>query len=270
MTTMHRGPICYNVLMTSEHPEEASAFYDSIADSYDSMFSFDSRLVAARQFVGALGERVKAAAAVDVGCGTGAYSLALAAAGIRTIAADVSQTMLDKAHANASRLGISIECRLAGLEELTEAITCPVDLIVCMGNTLPHLLTPESLASALDGCHGILNSGGHLVLQLLNYERILARRERVVGVSRNADREFVRFYDFIDPLIQFNLLELDWGKPVLTTSLSGTMLFPYKAAQLRSALAARGFGEVELFGGLGFKTYDSESSETLLILARRD
>ena len=258
--------ICYNALMTSESTEEASVFYNSIADAYDSMFTFDSRLKSAQEFVAALGQRVKAAVAVDVGCGTGAYSLALAMAGIRTIAADVSEAMLAKAHANASELGVQIECKLAGLEELADAIPCPVDMIVCMGNTLPHLLTPESLASALDACRAILNPGGHLVLQLLNYERVLARRERVIGVSRDGAREFVRFYDFIDPLIQFNLIELDWSTSEPQSRLSGTTLFPYTSEQLRSALADHGFGEIELFGGLDFGPYDSESSETLLVL----
>ena len=78
--------------------------------------------------------------------------------------------------------------------------------VLVLGNSLPHVLDGQDLAASLRGLAGVMEPQAILVLQLLNYERILADRERIVGVNRDQDTYFVRFYDFLEDLVQFNVL----------------------------------------------------------------
>ena len=62
---------------------------------------------------------------------------------------------------------------------------------------------------------------------VLNYARVLARGERIVGVNRAAGREYVRFYDFLPGRVQFNILQIAWHGDRCEHRLSSTMLRPF-------------------------------------------
>ena len=144
-----------------------------------------------------------------------------------------------------------------------------------MGNSLPHLLETDDLKQALQNFFATLKSGGTLILHLLNYCRILQRRERIIGVTRDTEgREFIRFYDFSEKSkIVFNLLTIDWrgnsSGQNPATSLRGVELYPYTEEELKSALAATGFSGIQSYGDLNFSPFEADSSGTLLLLAKR-
>ena len=82
------------------------------------------------------------------------------------------------------------------MQELAEKVPGPLDAALCMGNSLPHLLTDADLSAALESFRRVLRPGGLLATQVLNYARVLARGERIVGIDRHGERLYVRFYDF--------------------------------------------------------------------------
>ncbi len=261
--------------MENGREQNAEDFYDAIAEDYDGMFAFESRLGRAQRFLDELLARLDAATAMDVGCGTGAYALAGARAGLKTTGTDISGAMLTQARDNAARLGVNVNWQQADMLELLRIFPAATpastnfDLILCMGNTLPHLLSLDSLAQTLAGFSQLLNSPGHLVLHLLNYEKILAGQERIVGISQAGQREYIRFYDFIDPLVRFNLLEIDHRQNPPTHLLHETTLRPHTAEQLREILTSLDFKKIETFDGLNFSPYNSAKSDTLLIMATK-
>ena len=261
--------------MENGREQNAEDFYDAIAEKYDGMFAFESRLGRAQRFLGKLLTQVETASALDVGCGTGAYALAGARAGLETTGTDISEAMLTQARNNAARLGIDVNWRQADMLELPRIFSGATpastnfDLILCMGNTLPHLLSLDSLAQTLAGFSKLLNSPGHLVLHLLNYEKILAGQERIVGISQGGQSEYIRFYDFIDPLVRFNLLEIDHSQKPPTHLLHETTLRPHTAEQLQDILTSQDFKKIETFDGLNFSPYNSANSDTLLIIATK-
>jgi SAM-dependent methyltransferase len=243
-------------------------FYDAIADDYDAMMAFEDRLGKARQFITRLRQHHRFTSALDMACGSGAYALALAAAGVpRVVGADPSARMLASARQHASEPNFDVDWRQVSMQELDQVDVGQFDLILCLGNSLPHLLTPEDLKQSLTGFRNALNEAGLLVLQTLNYDQILAAQERIVGVTRRDNREFIRFYDFTPPLVQFNLLTLDWHGEQCRSRLEQTQLYPYRQSELEDALAAAGFSRIDCFGGLGREPFEAETSETLLIEA---
>ncbi len=246
----------------------AEEFYDAIAAGYDGMISFESRLECARQFIDALLLRFPVSGALDIGCGTGVYTLALAQRGVNATGIDLSAAMLDEARGNARNHDLDANWHQASMDHLPAELD-DADLLLCMGNTLPHLLTHELLHDTLMEFHAALGLGGRVAIHLLNYDSILARQERVVGVSHDGDLEYTRFYDFRPPHVTFNLQTTNTAATPPTTTLHSTTLWPYTCGELTAELSRAGFGHIHAYGGLGLDEYDPAASDTLLLIAQK-
>jgi len=243
-------------------------FYDALAEGYDAMTGFVQRTARAERFVLDLLERHGGAAraAADVGCGTGAYTLALARAGFDALGLDPSPEMIHQARRNAERLNQEVRFVQAGLAEVAGETNQPLDLVVCMGNTVPHILDPADLRDGFAAAAEALRKGGALAVQTLNYDRILAERERIVSIDTEGSESFVRFYDFLpEGLVRFNLLHFSHagGEHRLTSVL----LRPYVQTELGALLDQSGFRHVAAYGSLDFAPFDPATSETLLLVA---
>ena len=183
-------------------------FYDDIAGQYDDITGSGDRTPRVESFLRELKSRYPIASALDVACGTGLYAIQLARMGARTTGADLSAGMLDQARRRAQAAGVPVDWIAAPMQELAERLHERFDAVLCMGNSIPHLQTQADLDAAISGFVRLLNPGGIVVIQLLNYVRVLAGRERIVGINRHADREYVRFYDFLHGQVRFNILEI--------------------------------------------------------------
>ncbi len=247
-------------------------FYEDIADAYDEMTDFGQRLAAGEEFAWRLRGRFGEAgmsSALDVACGTGVYALAFATCGVElVVGADISEGMLRMARERAKELGVGVQWVLARMQDLRELLSDQFDVITCLGNSLPHLLTDSDLNETLAGFRQLLRPDGRLFLQLLNYERILAEGERIVEITRRGDAEFVRFYDFMPDRLIFNLLKINWEGTSEIHTLSSTELRPYIWAMLEHALKMNGFTRIKAYGGLDFSRFDPAASVTLLLEAQ--
>jgi len=246
-------------------------FYDSIAERYDEITGGSDRAAAAEAFVREFVPRYSVASAVDAACGTGVYAIALAAAGVDVVGVDVSEGMLRQARERAKTASLDIEWLCAPMQSLSDRLDRRFDAVVCMGNSLPHVLTDEEMAATLAGFVLLVGDGGVVVLQLLNYQRVLARQERIVGTDRCGDQWSVRFYDFLsDGLVRFNLLEIPTDDGGQGHQLHSTTLRPWTAAQLVDGLRAAGCGRVECYGGPGFAAFDASVAETVVLVGLKD
>jgi len=105
----------------------------------------------------------------------------------------------------------------------------------------------------------------------LNYDRILKQQERIIGIGRHGALEYIRFYDFLEGLLQFNILtitETNAGK--LKYELNSTLLRPYRQMELLHALREQGFGKIECYGNLEMGAYDATISPNLVLVARKN
>ncbi len=247
------------------------AFYDEIADDYDDITSAHAREPGARAFVSMLLERYRPGSALDAACGNGMYTVALAQAGLAVSGSDISAPMLDHARQRALDAGVTAQWVQAPMQLLADTLAGPFDAVLCMGNSIPHLLTGADLDAALGAFAQLTAPGGIIVLNLLNYPRLQAAGERLVGIDRRGQREYIRFYDFLDPdRIRFNILAVDWSSgPAKTPThrLHSTTLRPYPWTLLRDALLALGCRDLEFFSGLRFEPFDPTLSDTLTLIA---
>lgn len=281
-------------------------FYDEIAGEYGRIVNAGSRAQAAGRLADWLAAERRPRRALEAACGTGLYARVLAERGVDVVATDLSAAMLEQARSTPSPGPGRIEWVQATMQDAASRVAGPFDALLCMGNSLPHLLTEADLGQALSGFARLLSPAGLAVVQMLNYHRVLARGERFVGASRQGGREYIRFYDFLGELVQFNILELRWAErgktgtdPVFRGStnsppraasrgngndaesevrpcfspdshlLHQTQLRPWRAEQAAAAFREAGFAKVELYGGLDRPAFDPQESEMVMIVATR-
>ncbi len=247
----------------------AMEFYEELAAEYDNMTRFDERLPKERAMLHGWIDRYHFRSALDVACGTGLHAILLAQAGIQMVGADLSPAMLKQAHAHADELGVQVEWIEADMESGDRRINRQFDAAFCLGNSLPHLLTPQAFEAAASSFSRLLHPGGMLAIQLLNYARILAERERIVGIHRHGATEYVRFYDFLDPLVRFNVLTIQWQENQAASTLNATTLYPYQQGEIETMLRRHDFTEIEVFGDMLFHPFDAEQSPNLVVVAKK-
>ncbi|MFP4107198.1 MAG: class I SAM-dependent methyltransferase [Phycisphaerae bacterium] len=245
------------------------SFYDHIADEYTRITDSPTRRGAAETFIQAFLQRFGPKSAIDVACGTGLYALSLAAAGVETVGADISRGMLDHAKRQADRENLSLDWIQAPMQSLAEESDRTFDAVLCMGNSIPHLLDETDLDRTLAAFAGLLNPRGVLVIQLLNYEKLLRQGDRIVGINAESKSEYIRFYDFLDGLVRFNILTIRWTGDGPVHELTGTLLHPWTAGDFQSRLATRGFTDVKLLSDLDFSPFAPAASDTLMVVARK-
>lgn len=211
---------------------------------------------------------------LDAACGTGMHAAALAKLGHHVSAADLIPEMVAKSYQNAQAAGVDIEIRTAGFGDLETAFSPGrFDLLLCLGNSLPHILTPAALSAALDDFAAVLHPGGMAIIQNRNFDAVMSRKDRWMDPQsfQEDDNEWVfqRFYDFeADGLIRFNIVTLkrqahgDWNCSVTSTHLS-----PQLKEDLQKGLETAGFTNLFSYGSMNGEDFNLQTSGNLILTA---
>lgn len=248
---------------------DTAEFYDALASHYDQMTGFEQRLVKERPFFHLLINKHNISTALDAGCGTGFLSLLLARLGVKVTAVDVSKEMLGKLRQHASEMKLSVETVESTYQELSTAVTKTFDAIFCMGNSLAHLLSKEQLQRAIASFVSLLKPPGILFLQNLNYDRIMAQQEKVQSVKRAEESIFVRYYEYHENSIVFNILKLTNIDGNIEHRIQSTRLRPMLASEMVQLLSEIGIKKIEVYGSMGLEKFKQETSQDLVILAQK-
>jgi glycine/sarcosine N-methyltransferase len=248
--------------------DEIERFYDGLAPGYDALTGFERRFAQEKPFFRLLVENNRVKTAVDAGSGTGFHSLLLAQMGVHVTAVDVSEEMLNLVRAHARDLGLRIDVLKSTFQSLAAMGLEGTDAVFCLGNSLSHLLTAADLRESMLNFARVLRPGGILFAQLLNYERILSRRERVQSVKEEGGSIYIRFYDYGEEFLLFNILTVRRSPSGLVPELQSVRLHPFRRRDLLEAMEGTGFGEVRTFGSIAMDEYRPEESKDLVLLAR--
>lgn len=251
-------------------------FYDNFSSDYDRFVSWPGRLALEMPFLTSRLREIGAKNVLDAACGTGMHTLALAQAGFEAAGADLSAGMIARARENAHTAGLDVPFKTAGFGELATAFgAASFEALFCLGNSLPHLLTPQLLSVALADFALTLKPGGLIIIQNRNFDAVMARRQRWMEpqTAREGQTEwlFQRFYDFEpDGLLTFNVITLrreiggEWKQ-----SIQSTPLRPLLSTELQTACQAAGFESMSCYGDLTGSVFNPESSGNLVIVARQ-
>jgi 2-polyprenyl-6-hydroxyphenyl methylase/3-demethylubiquinone-9 3-methyltransferase len=131
---------------------------------------------------------------LDVGCGGGIVSEALAIAGARVTAVDMALPALEVARLHAQENGLDIDFREDTAEGFARENGGRFDVVTCM-ELVEHVPDP---ASVIQACAELLRPGGHLFLATVNrtwLARVLVIwiAEYVLGIVGKGTHTYARF-----------------------------------------------------------------------------
>ena len=136
----------------------------------------------------------KSGVALDLGAGPGFQSIPLARLGFKVTAFDLSSTLLDLLRKEAGDL--PIRCVNEDFLGFTQRAPSPVELVVCMGDTLTHLSKREDVAQLIADITRILEPGGRCILSFRDMNQPLTGLDRFIPVRSDSDRIFTCFLEY--------------------------------------------------------------------------
>jgi len=140
------------------------------------------------------------AKAVDLGAGFGLHAIPLARRGFSVVAMDTCGCLLEDLQARAGAL--DIHAVNANLLDFRAHVAAPVDVIVCMGDTLTHLPDHSCVESLFSAAAASLNSGGLFVATFRDYVSAQLQGDaRFILVRSDADRILTCFLEYSDAVV---------------------------------------------------------------------
>ena len=134
------------------------------------------------------------ARALDVGCGGGLVSEALARAGAEVTGIDLAAGMIDVASLHAAAHGLSIDYRVAAAETIAAEQPGAFDIVTCM-EMLEHVPDPSSMLATLAA---LVRPGGSVFVSTLNrnlksFLVAIVGAEYLLSVVPRGTHEYERF-----------------------------------------------------------------------------
>ncbi len=261
----------------SDDPNRPDDEYSRV--NYRRLIAWEKRIVREAPFLRSLLGRAPDRSVIDLGCGTGEHVAFFSTEEVRAVGLDRSEAMIEAAkdyeEAGKGRfvLGDAMEARAALGDER------PFGLAICLGNVLPpHVTEDAELARLLASAHEVLMPGGLFLIQILNYEGILATGKRTLPVNVRPGDDgkeivFLRLMSTVENgrvLFFPTTLELDpEAKQPLTVKMSRRVdVRAWTRAELAPALTAAGF-EAVFHGDMAGREFVVKDSDDLVVVATR-
>lgn len=205
---------------------------------------------------------------LDIGCSDGrvAANLIQLNRGFHITAIDLSEDLIEVAKKVNQNHPTEVEIRLMNMLDIHQYFGAEsFDGVYCIGNTLVHLRDDTEVRRAIKGMYDVLKTDGVLVLQILNYEKILREKPETLPLIENNFVRFERAYTYEMHQIVFS------SKLVVDENVQGasTILYPIKPDALASILSDIGFSGVTFYSGFNFLAFD-ENKLPLVIVAHKD
>ncbi|MDF2987683.1 MAG: methyltransferase family protein [Eubacterium sp.] len=239
-------------------------FYQQISKYYDYIFpTGKDQLNFLKEVAGKPPKTV-----LDVACGTGGYSLELCRQGYNVTAVDLDNKMLEQLGEKMKADGSSVEIIQANMLQVDQKLSSKFNLAFCIGNSLVHLENIQQIKEFLSNTKKLLENDGSLVLQIINFDRIILRDIKSLPTIENKDvgLTFERNYNYdkqnksISFLTRLNVEGKSYDNQV--------PLYPLRQDELIEALTAAGFKKLKLFGDFNGNEFDEYNSYMLVLWAR--
>jgi len=243
------------------------SFYEDIHRYYEDIFPAGQSQVA---FLTGVLSRGGAAYVLDAACGTGAYARALARVGFMVTGLDFEEAMVREARRRAaeSEYADRLHFERGDMRKL-EGFSAAFDALICLGNSLPHLLTDEDIHAFFRGGREALRGGRSLlILQTVNFDRVLGKKDYRFPVITKEEKKltFSRAYSpRQDGLLDFHT-ELSLEKGGETVNRNNTVpLRPLLKKELDMFLRQNGFFSPDYYGSFDFGPWNPDSAATILV-----
>lgn len=203
--------------------------------------------------------------AIDIGCGTGADSIALANNGLTVYGFDTSALMLKKAKLNARKRNLKIKFSNVPVQSISYNNHSKYDIVVSLGNAVANI-NPSILKTIINKVYKLLKKDGSFIIQILNYSSVRKTNKRIVNITKGNGSIFIRFYDFERKKLRFNVLRIN-DNDTKDFSLITTELFEHTRKELYTLLKQAGFTEIKYYSDINKSEFNPKTSKDLILVA---
>lgn len=240
---------------------ENQDYNDFLSRTYYSTVDWDNRLKYELPDLIKVFKQHNVKTVLDVGCGTGDHSIALAAHGYSVVGIDRSTSMISEAN----RRKVSLSSKNYGnvhflhkeTEDLLYDLDIPYDAILFMGNTISH--NPDNYRHLIKSSASYLSEDGVLIFQITNFQKVLKTNKRLLSFNFvNPTDESIKEYGFLEfydnpiktktILKTFAILASD-GKRWKWSGIRNSLMAYTDEVRIKEILKNERFGKVEIFGG---------------------
>ncbi len=201
---------------------------------------------------------------IDAGCGTGRHLEILADTGFTVAGLEPEVDMAAEAN---RRLRDRGKVEILGIQDAAQVPGAPFEAVLCLGNTLAHLLDESALDQGLSALTSVLEPGGLFIVQLVHFEKVLREGRDPFSVKVLEDgSQFHRSYDFSHAPARLGF-SLRFENETLRFEDSFD-LRPWTLEELSPAFEVRGLKIEEVCGDWS-GTPRQPDSPASIILARR-
>jgi SAM-dependent methyltransferase len=204
---------------------------------------------------------------LEFACGTGTVACGLALEGYNVVGVDYSHDMLKAARAKARQHNAKVKFIEGDIARVK--VGRKFDLLLCLGNAIPQFRTPERMHRLLSNCRLHLNNGGHIVFQMLNYNRILRDRPSTFAIDIAGDAARFKQYRYRGGEIDFIVTVVDAATIPPDISIKKSILKPWKRLEMESMTRKAGFQAIEAFGNYSKVEFNLESNDLIIIAKTR-
>ncbi|WP_410984312.1 class I SAM-dependent methyltransferase [Bacillus cereus] len=233
-------------------------FYQMLAPYYDEIFPANEKQI---NFIGSYLQ--KGSSILDVGAGTGNVAKALVEKGFTVTAMEPEKTFAPKIREKAAVYEGIFSVNTFGMQQI-ENVPRVFDGIYCIGNTLVHLDNAKEIANFICGSYKKLKENGKLIIQIVNYEKVLDKNNFKFPVLEKEHFSFKRDYKIEGEKVLFTAT-LNVGDKEVSNSIP---LYPITKKQLLSMLKECGFCNVEIFGNFEKEAYLPNGSALVLVATK--
>lgn len=230
-------------------------FYKEIALAYDYIFPLNALQITFIEKAFPGNARLDL---LDVGCATGNLSLALAQNNHKVTGIDLDETMIKLAQQKDTNNSVKFLVQnMVTIDKVFNPQS--YDGIICFGNTLVHLPDLETMAVFLKAARFLLKPGGKLLLQLINYNRILDQSLDSLPTINNATIQFIRNYRLLPDKNRIAFETRLTVKENQQQFENTQLLYPLRKEELIELLNDSGFSECQFFGGFGHESWQIDA-----------
>ena len=237
------------------------SFYQQIAPYYRHIFKINANQVDFIKFIIPESD----SKILDIGCGIGTLSFELTNYYKNILGIDMDAEMIRVASKNMVAASKSLHFQQLSMLKLDTFIDKnSVESIICFGNTLVHLNSLNEIANFLQQSKAVLKSNGKLLLQIVNYNRIIKKNIKQLPLIENDEIIFERnyFYRKTENKIDFNTrLIVKSTQQIIENSIE---LLPLLKEELALLLNKAGFKNCNYYGNFNKETYAIDSPALII------
>jgi glycine/sarcosine N-methyltransferase len=188
---------------------------------------------------------------LDIGCGTGSLSIALSDnSRVKSVTAlDLDAEMVSKAEQKNASSGSLVDFKVLNMLDIESSFgSNSFDMIICLGNTIAHLLETKDIERFFKAAASVLVPGGKLILQGLNYDYILNETISALPLIENSGIQFIRNYRQAEltGLLEFKTeIRIEGAASVAGNTLHN----PLRPNILQTLINKAGFSNLQIYGG---------------------